>query len=294
MANKSRGLHPGVTGLFICWSLNTSERFDLEFRCFSKRMVRKKRRCSSVYPYLLFALFFQMPVEPVALLGNCAEPERALGTLQASDVVRVRSAIAGGTQTCYAVTAIVGGKSVEGYIVGAKTLPAIVNFERQRREAAEVAPGLAAIAPPVTKLAPPERPHRLAFGDFSAVDMNRKPLKLRELKGKVVVVCFWSPASAASIRELLVVTHSYFELHKKGLDVVAVSLSASHEDIEDAFEGSTAFPDIPDQYGIAARHGISYESVPRTFILDERHEIVAAGLHGAALQDAIRQTLRAE
>jgi peroxiredoxin len=246
-----------------------------------------------VYPYLIFALLFQTSSAPVALLGNCAEPEHVLGTLEAGQLVRVRSAMAGAPVTCYAVTTTLDGKSIEGYILGDK-LPAIVDFERQRREAALAAAQAraAAAVPSAAAPAPQERPHRPAFGDFSAVDMKGKAVTLKDVKGKVLVICFWSPASPASIRELLVVSHSFFKLHKQGLDVIAVSLDAGHEHIEDALEGSMAFPDIPDHYGIAARHGIS--NVPRTFILDERHEIVTAGLHGAALEDAIRETLKGE
>jgi peroxiredoxin len=254
--------------------------------------------CLYVYPYLLFTLLFQTPPASVALLENCAEPEQALATLQAADAVRVRSAMAGGAGTCYAVTATVDGKAVDGYILG-ETLPAIVDFERQRRlvalpaaEASSAMPAAAATA--AAAPAPKERPHRAAFGDFSAVDLKGKPVRLKALQGKAVVICFWSPGSAASIRELLVVSRSYFEFHKQGLDVIAVSLSASREAIEDAFEGSTAFPDIPDRYGISEQHGVSFDSLPRTFILDQRHEIVAAGLHGAALKDAIREAMKSE
>ena len=207
---------------------------------------------------------------------------------------------AGGAGTCYAVTATVDGKAVDGYILG-ETLPAIVDFVRQRRlvalpaaEASSAMPAAAATA--AAAPAPKERPHRAAFGDFSAVDLKGKPVRLKALQGKAVVICFWSPGSAASIRELLVVSHSYFEFHKQGLDVIAVSLSASREAIEDAFEGSTAFPDIPDRYGISEQHGVSFDSLPRTFILEPAlTRSAAAGLRGgAALKDAIREGMKAE
>ena len=197
--------------------------------------------------------------------------------------------------TCYAVTATVDGKPVEGYILGDK-LPAIADFERQRREAALAAAEIRRTAETPAAIAPAsqDKPRRPVFGDFSAVDMKGKAVTLKDMRGKVLVICFWTPTSSASIRELLAVSRSFFKLHKQGLDVVGVSLSASRKDIEDALEGSMAFPDIPDRFGIAERHGVSYGSVPRTFILDERHEIVAAGLHGAALEAAIRSTLKGE
>ena len=92
-----------------------------------------------MYPFLLVALFFQTSSSPVALLRNCAEPEHALRTLQAASVVHVRSAMAGGSETCYAVTAIVDGKPVDN-VKGVKSSISqntVTDFDMRKTAAAQ-------------------------------------------------------------------------------------------------------------------------------------------------------------
>ncbi len=108
-----------------------------------------------MYPYIAFLALLQAPAQPagVPLTEDCSDSAPVLANLSASAQVEVRSSVAGYAKTCYAVTAVVGGKPVKGYVLGSG-LPAIAEFERERAAvtAASIVPPLpescaAAIAP---------------------------------------------------------------------------------------------------------------------------------------------------
>jgi AhpC/TSA family len=246
-----------------------------------------------VYPYLVFLVFFQAPAsQGTPLLESCSEPQHVLATLRPGDNVRVRASVAGEVQTCYGVTAVIDGRTIKGYILD-KTIPAVADFERQRSAAPPVAD-----APPPAKVADPpvQPPHpRLpVFADFSATDLKGKPISLNGMKGKVILVCFWAPQSGPSTRELIQNYRLFDQFRRQGLDAVAISLSSNREDINDVLEEGIAIRTIPNDYDLGSRYGVSYEALPKTYILNDRHEILAAGLHGRELESTVRRLMKGE
>jgi AhpC/TSA family len=257
-----------------------------------------------VLPSLLFTALLQEPAatlqEPAAtartpLLDDCSSDGRVLATLSPSDPVQVRSSRAGEAQTCYTVNARIGGQDVVGYVLG-DALPAVKEFDRERTvipppalPVAAVA-STAAVAPAPTPRQPAQ--HFRKFGNFSATDVRNRPVSLSS-QAKLILVCFWSPNNQESSRELIVVSRLYGQLHKQGLDAVGISLDLSRAEILDSMvDFSVAFPNIADHYGLAGREGVSFDTLPATFILNQQHEVVASGLHKANLESTVLRLMK--
>jgi peroxiredoxin len=120
-------------------------------------------------------------------------------------------------------------------------------------------------------------------------------VNLKDMKGKAIVVCFWSPANKSSQGELSQIASLFDEFRKKGMDAVAVSLDPNATHMMGALDDfSTPFPNVPDRSGVARRHNISNASVPQTFVLNQNHEIIASGLHGNELQNAVVQLMKGQ
>ena len=246
-----------------------------------------------MYPYLLLLAFFQAPApQGVPLLEDCSDPQQVLATIRPGDSVRVRTSRAGDAQTCYGVTAVIDGKQVKGYVLG-RSLPAVVEFENQRSTAAavgEAAPPAKA-ADPVT---PPPQPRLPVFGDFSARDLKGNPISLSGLKGKLILVCFWAPQNTPSLTELIQDYRLFNQFQHKGMNAVAISLSSNREMMKDVLDDGIGLRTIPNEYGLGDRYGVSYEELPKTFILNERHEILAAGIHGKELESTVQRLMKAQ
>jgi hypothetical protein len=206
--------------------------------------------------------------------------------------VRVRASVAGEVQTCYGVTAVIDGRTVKGYVLD-KTFPAVLDFERQRSAASPVGD-----APPPVKAADPviqpPRPRLPVFADFSARDLKGNPISLSGMKGKVILVCFWAPQNGPSTRELIQDYRLFDQFRRQGLDAVAISLSSNREEINDVLEEGIGLRTIPNDYELGSRYGVSYEALPKTYILNDRHEILAAGLHGKELESTVRRLMKGE
>ena len=255
-----------------------------------------------VYPYVLFLALLQTAAQRagVPLIDDCSDSATILATLPADAPVEVRSSVAGNAKTCYAVTATMGGKPVSGYVQGSD-LDAVAEFERRRTAAAAAVVNVAPAATPepapavaATPSIPVEKIHYPAFPNFSAVDMKGKPVSVRSLKGKVNLICFWSPGNANSSRELLLVSRLQGQL-RQGVDALAVSLAANGPQLKDTLEDyHLAFRNVPNGYDIAGRYNIDYDALPRTYVLNENFEIVASGLHNKALEDLVKKLVDAK
>lgn len=252
-----------------------------------------------MYTYIAFLALLQAPAEQptVALREECSDSARVLANLAASAPAEVRFSIAGAEKACYAVTAVVDGNTVKGYVMG-NQLAAIAEFEHRSAAAAaatvSVAPAAAAapVAPPATPLVPHEAPHYPAFQDFSALDMKGRPVSVHSLKGKVNLVCFWSPTQANASRELLLVSRLYGQFKQQGLDALAVSMASDRGELQDALDDfHLAFRNVRNGYALAARYNIAYEALPRTYVLNDKFEVIASGLHNKALEDLVTQMI---
>jgi len=65
------------------------------------------------------------------LFSECSDASSIQRVIQSADLVEVRHSLAGGAETCYAVSVKTGsGEVVEGFLMGARH-PAVIRFERQ-------------------------------------------------------------------------------------------------------------------------------------------------------------------
>ncbi len=272
-----------------------------------------------MFPYLLFVALFQEPrtfrrPARILLLDDCSGDSRVLAMLSLSDAVQVRSSRSGEAQTCYTVSARVGGLDVAGYVLG-DALPAVKEFERLRTAVPPPPPPVSATSVSATSVsatsvgatpvsatpvagAVPILPvkavqHYRKFGNFSATDVRNRPVSLGGQQGKLILVCFWSPHNQESSRELIVVSKLYGQLHRQGLDAVGISLDLNRAEILDSMsEFGVTFPNIADTYGLAGREGIDASTLPVTFLLNQQHEVVASGLHKSNLESTVLRLMK--
>ena len=250
-----------------------------------------------MYPYIALLALFQAPAPQagISLVEDCSEFAPVLATLSKSSPAEVRSSVAGYAKTCYAVTAKVNGKQVQGYVQG-DGLEAIAEFERQR---AAVAASIVDIAPapvaapavaPEAKAPAVEKPHYPPFRDFSGLDMKGKAVSAHSLKGKVNLVVFWSPTNKPSFADLLVVARLYGQFKQQGVDALSVNLSGDTPGLRDLLDDlHSGFRTIPNGADIAASYGINFDNLPRIYVLNENTEVIASGLRGKALEDLVKK-----
>jgi len=83
----------------------------------------------------------------IPLLKDCSNPDDALATVSETDRVQVHYGLGGNSQTCYAVTATVEGKTVVGYMLGGAH-PDVAEFERDTRRRVPAIPSEPPVAAP--------------------------------------------------------------------------------------------------------------------------------------------------
>jgi hypothetical protein len=107
----------------------------------------------------------------------------------------------------------------------------------------------------------------------------------------VILVTFWSPGSAASIRQLVSLAPLFNQYKSSGLKAVGISADPNPSHVLEALDDVTlGWPQIPDRSGLAARYGANAKA-GTTLVLDAGHHIVAAGLSGPELTQKVRELL---
>lgn len=250
---------------------------------------------------LILLAFLQSPpaVEPVR--SGCSRDTQEIASVGQSDRVKVEMAMAGEDETCYKITLVRPEGSLTGYVLG-ESLPAVAAFVRRREKiseesaAAEARLLLARSAPNATEKEPskPADPFLSThFEDFSGRDANGKFVNLAGLRGRVILVSFWSPKSAHSQSQLTGVMPLYNQFHRSGLAAVGVSMDPNPNHILAGLDDvSPAWPQIADGSGLAARYNVDPKA-GKTFVLDASHHVVAAGEMGPEMEKTIRQLLAA-
>lgn len=130
--------------------------------------------------------------------------------------------------------------------------------------------------------------------DFSAPAPNGKVLSLKESMGKVTIIDFWASWCKPCRIENPNVVKVYNKYHKKGLNIIGVSLDKK----QDAWTQAIADDNLDWNHvsnlqfwqdPIAIAYGV--RSIPATFILDEKGNIIAKNLRGPALEQKIAELL---
>jgi thiol-disulfide isomerase/thioredoxin len=128
----------------------------------------------------------------------------------------------------------------------------------------------------------------------SVTDLDGKPFRLDDLKGKYVLIDFWATWCAPCLAELPRVQGAEAKYRDKGFRVVSVSLDETKGAVADfvrvrklpwvQIHNATCAGDLVKDFGVG--------SIPATFLVDPDGKIVRLDLRGAALDKALEAILR--
>jgi peroxiredoxin len=124
--------------------------------------------------------------------------------------------------------------------------------------------------------------------DLESADGKR--IALSSLRGKYVLLSFWSVKSSACVRENLELKEYYRQFKGKGFEIYQVNIDQDKE----AWRNAVKFDELPwintsedeSQQNIRM---FNVTSVPANFLFDKQGNIIARDLHGKALQIKLNQ-----
>jgi len=128
---------------------------------------------------------------------------------------------------------------------------------------------------PITRAAEP-----IAATEFELVDLAGRPFRLRDLRGRVVLLNFWATWCGPCREEMPALGTLATELGPRGLAVVGVNYKESKSGIE-AFlrERQLSIPVVLDKQGAVAERYQVY-ALPVTVVLNRRGMVVGTVLGG--------------
>jgi peroxiredoxin len=131
--------------------------------------------------------------------------------------------------------------------------------------------------------------------DFTMNDVNGNPVSLSSKIGsKLLLIDFWAAWCNPCRRENPNVVKVYNEFHKKGFDIVGVSLDRSKDDwVKAIADDKLTWTHVSDlQYwNSAAAKLYAVNSIPANFLIDENGTIIARNLRGDELNNKVKEIL---
>ena len=132
--------------------------------------------------------------------------------------------------------------------------------------------------------------------DFTIKRLTGEDFTLSKYKGKVVLVDFWATWCNPCVKEIPNLKKDYAHFHKKGFEIIGISLDNKKEKLTDfikkedlkwmiAFSGEGWKDKTRDLYGV--------QSIPSTWLVDKKGVLRYFGLRGEKLSKAV-ETLIAE
>ncbi|MGN7723762.1 redoxin domain-containing protein [Chitinophaga sp. 22620] len=130
--------------------------------------------------------------------------------------------------------------------------------------------------------------------DFAQPDVNGKPVKLSDFRGKYVLLDFWASWCGPCRAENPNVLKAYNTYKDKNFTVVGVSLDDSGEKWRKAIEeDGMPWVQLSDLKGfkneVASQYGI--QAIPSTFLVNPEGVIIAKDLRGEALHKKLEELL---
>ena len=131
--------------------------------------------------------------------------------------------------------------------------------------------------------------------DFTMNDVDGNPVSLSSKTGsKLLLVDFWAAWCGPCRKENPHIVKVYNEFHKKGFDILGVSLDQKKEDwIKAIADDKLTWTHVSDlQYwSNAAARAYAVNSIPASFLLDETGTIIAKNLRGDDLYNKVKEVL---
>jgi cytochrome oxidase Cu insertion factor (SCO1/SenC/PrrC family) len=123
-------------------------------------------------------------------------------------------------------------------------------------------------------------------------DINGRRIKLSSLKGKYVLLTFWSVESRESVTENLQLKEFYRNYNRKGFEIYQINLDAD----EEAWKAAVRFDELPwlstredDPANPVNARLYNVKSLPANYLYDPEGNIIATNLHGRTLQIKLSQ-----
>ena len=131
--------------------------------------------------------------------------------------------------------------------------------------------------------------------DPSLKDINGRRVTLSSLKGKYVLLTFWSAGSRECIVENLQLKEFYKNYKKKGFEIYQINLDQD----ESTWKNAVKFDELPwistrEDDPSNPKNAMLYnvKSVPVNYLYDPKGNIIASNLHGKSLQLKLDQLFK--
>jgi len=123
-------------------------------------------------------------------------------------------------------------------------------------------------------------------------DINGRSVALSSLRGKYVLLAFWSSESRDCITENIQLKEFYRTYYRKGFEIYQISVDAD----ETKWKSAVKFDELPwinvrEEDPLNQKNVMLFniKSVPANFLFDPQGNIIASDLHGRALQLKLSQ-----
>jgi len=133
--------------------------------------------------------------------------------------------------------------------------------------------------------------------DFTQNDVNGKPVKLSDFKGKYVLLDFWASWCAPCRRENPNVKEAYAKYKSKGFEVLGVSLDKEEAKaawLKAIADDKLTWTQVSDlrSWNNEAAVLYSVKAIPTNFLIDPQGKIIAKDLRGEELQLKLKEIFK--
>lgn len=130
--------------------------------------------------------------------------------------------------------------------------------------------------------------------DIKLPNYNGREISLSSLKGKIVLVQFWSAKERVSRIQNQALTELYGKYKSRGLEIYQVSIDSDRDAWLNAIEeDGLSWINVADMKGsVSALHNYNVQQIPSNYLLDREGNIVAKDLQGPALDQAVAKFIK--
>lgn len=132
------------------------------------------------------------------------------------------------------------------------------------------------------------------FADFHLPSASGDTISLSDLKGKVKLIDFWASWCGPCRAENPNLLRIYEKYKDKGLVIVGISMDTHQEEwLQAVQEDRLPWTQLCDLQGMRGGAGKQYNirAIPQAYLLDSHNKIIAIGLRGEELDEAIKNAI---
>lgn len=131
--------------------------------------------------------------------------------------------------------------------------------------------------------------------DFAELDLQGKPVRLSDFRGRYVLLEFWASWCAPCRAENPILRSAYEKYRHKNLSIVSISLDEDRKKWTTAVqEDDLPWMQLSALKGFEGTAAILFDvhSIPEKFLIDPQGILIARGLRGAALDKKLQEVFR--